>query len=135
MEAPDLITQYRDFILSLIVLPNSIQVVRRMSIDNKFEMLHTKMGIAPRIDVDIRLIEEFSRSVKVYVGFDKYEKEYIYYISRHNSPIKQLEIFNNKLSKVVNDTLIENKEWDLLDKLYKIQQQKFTKALQKKKIQ
>ena len=128
MQDKNLITLYRDFIISLIKIPKTVNVIQRVK-DSKgnYQIYHVKIGLPAKIDVDVKLSEIYSRSIKVDLKFDKYHKEYIYYISRHNSPAKQLELFDNKLYDMVNNTLIENEEWELMDKLHKESTDKISK--------
>jgi len=126
----DIITAYRDFILGLIELPTRVHVLKRMinkgeGAEAEYGFYSTKLGIGPVIDVDVRIDDVYSRSAKIIVKFDKYEKEYIYYISRHFSPETQLEKFDQKLSDVINDTLIKDERWELLDELEKKEKQRF----------
>lgn len=119
----DLITAYRDFVLGIIVLPTKIPVLKRMKnhhdSEEEYGFYSTKLGIGPAIEVDVSIYDVYSRSAKVIVKFDRYEKDFIYYIGRHFSPAAQIAKFDEKIRDLVNNTLKEDERWELLEELEK----------------
>jgi hypothetical protein len=95
----------------------------------------------PRIHskVYISVIESYTRSAKLTLVFDRYEKEDIFYMSRHKSPDVLLHEIYNKIDKIVNKAFIEDGREDEIRELYRVKHEIYNaaikEALDKLKIQ
>ena len=124
----ELITKYRDFILDLVEIPDKVKLITRTEQEpGKYVIGHLKMGLSAYIPVEITIKEINSRSATYKIKFDKYDLEFIFYISRQVSPVDLLEKFNSKIYDIVNNKLIEEERWELIESFYKKQRASFSK--------
>ena len=128
------IATYRDFILDNLDIPTKVDVAKRMEYKDENGkivdgMFYTKIGIGPKIKVDIKIIEVNSRSANFSIKFDKYEEEFILFIGRHHSPSDIFDRFDMKISDIVNNTLKKDKRWELIEELEKEERKNFHKHI------
>jgi len=85
----------------------------------------------PRIHskVYISVIESYTRSAKLTLVFDRYEKEDIFYMSRHKSPDALLHEIYNKIDKIVNKAFIEDGREDEIRELYRVKHEIYNAAI------
>jgi hypothetical protein len=85
----------------------------------------------PRVlcKTEISVVESYTRSAKLKLVFGKYEKEDIFYMSRHKSPDVLLGEIYDKISKIVNKTFIEDGREDEIRELYRIKHEKYNAAI------
>jgi len=98
-----------------------------------------KAGPGVLCKTEISVVESYTRSAKLKLVFCKYEKEDIFYMSRHKSPDALLHEIYSKIDKVVNKAFIEDGREDEIRELYRVKHEKYNaaikEALDKLKIQ
>ena len=85
----------------------------------------------PRVlcKTEISVVESYTRSAKLKLVFCKYEKEDIFYMSRHKGPDALLGEIYDKISKIVNKTFIEDGREDEIRELYRVKHEKYNAAI------
>lgn len=66
--------------------------------------------ISPKLFVNVRMqiIKSYTRSVKIHLEFDKYEKDLLCFISTNKSPDSILKKLRNEVHDLVNKTYIDD---------------------------
>ena len=82
------------------------------------KLFWTKLGPTVYVNVDLEVIEKYTRSVKFKFKFDKYEVEKIIFIPIESSPIRIKEKLDNTLENLVSKTFLEDGRQDDLKKMY-----------------
>ncbi len=114
--------KYVDFMLEN-VIGSSISVqLPRPEEDGK--LLWVKLGPTVYINVDLEVIEKYTRSVKFKLKFDKYELEQIIFIPIESSPISIEEKLINKIEKLVCKTFLEDNRQDDMRQMYEDKRKK-----------
>ena len=85
----------------------------------------SKIGPHVYMMVDIEIVETYTRSAKLCIKFEDYQKTDIFYMSRHKGPDKLLEEIDKKIDKIVNKTLIEDGKQEWVREQYKIKSDNF----------
>lgn len=72
-----------------------------------------KLGPFVYIDVEVSVIDIYTRSAKLRLKFDGIEREDIFYMSSHKSPDQLSNEIYKKIDKIVNKAMIEEgkEEW------------------------
>lgn len=82
------------------------------------KLFWTKLGPTVYMDVNLEVIEKYTRSVKFNFKFDKYEVEKIIFIPIESSPMSIKEKLNNTLVKLVYNTFVEDGRQDDIKQMY-----------------
>jgi hypothetical protein len=85
----------------------------------------SKIGPHVYMMVDIEIVEKYTRSAKLCIKFEDYQKNDIFYMSRHKGPDKLLEEIDKKIDKIVNRTLIDDGRQEWVREQYKIKSEDF----------
>lgn len=80
---------------------------------------YPKMGPNVWVTVSVEIIAKYTRSAKFRLTFDKYAVEDIFYMSRHRGPDHLIEESCKKISKIVNNTFIEDGRVEEIRSMYK----------------
>ena len=102
--------KYIDFMLENVIGSNISVQLPRPEEDGK--LFWVKLGPTVYINVDLEVIEKYTRSVKFKLKFDKYELEQIIFIPIESSPISIEEKLTNKIEKLVCKTFLEDNRQD-----------------------
>lgn len=81
-------------------------------------IFYVKLGPTVYMDVNLEVIEKYTRSVKFNFKFDKYEVEKIIFIPIESSPMSIKEKLNNTLVKLVYNTFVEDGRQDDIKQMY-----------------
>jgi hypothetical protein len=82
------------------------------------KLFWTKLGPTVYMNVELEVIEKYTRSVIFKLKFDKYEIEKIIFIPIESSPMSIKEKLNNTLTNLVSKTFIADGRQDDLKKMY-----------------
>lgn len=85
----------------------------------------SKIGPHVYMMVDIEIVETYTRSAKLCIKFEDYQKTDIFYMSRHKGPDKLLDEIDKKIDKIVNKTLIDDGRQEWVREQYKIKSDDF----------
>lgn len=112
----DIREKYIDFMLENII-PTNIKVqLPEPHEDGK--LFWTKLGPTVYMNVELEVIEKYTRSVKFNFKFDKYDIEKIIFIPIESSPMSIKEKLDNTLANLVYKTFISDGRQDDLKKMY-----------------
>ena len=112
----DIREKYIDFMLENII-PTNIRVqLPHPQEDGK--LFWTKLGPTVYMNVELEVIEKYTRSVKFKFKFDKYEVEKIIFIPIESAPMSIKEKLNNTLEKLVYNTFVEDGRRDAIKQMY-----------------
>lgn len=114
--------KYIDFILDNFI-GDTIKV--QLPKPYKEGVMWVKLGFAVYQEVQIKVLEKYTRSVKLKLIFDKYEVEQLVFIPIESAPISIKEKFYNKVEKIVYETLFNDGRKDEITKMYEEKQSKF----------
>ena len=112
----DIREKYIDFMLENVISSNIRVQLPHPQEDGK--LFWTKLGPTVYMNVELEVIEKYTRSVKFNFKFDKYEVEKIIFIPIESSPIHIKEKLENTLTNLVSKTLIDDGREDDLKKMY-----------------
>ena len=112
----DLREKYIDFVLENVLGSNMKVQLPHPHEDGK--LFWTKLGPTVYMNVELEVIEKYTRSVKFNFKFDKYEVEKIIFIPIESSPIHIKEKLENTLTNLVSKTFIADGRQDDLKKMY-----------------
>lgn len=96
-----------------------------------YDRMYVKMGIAPSIMVNTTIIDVYSRSAKVLIKYDDYEKEIICYAPYSSSPDSITGKFYSKVEDTVIKHLLEVKPPEYFINLYNEACQRLGKVIKK----
>ena len=112
----DIREKYIDFMLENII-PTNIKVqLPEPHEDGK--LFWTKLGPTVYMNVELEVIEKYTRSVKFNFKFDRYDVEKIIFIPIESSPMSIKEKLENTLTNLVYKTFIADGRQDDLKKMY-----------------
>jgi hypothetical protein len=88
----------------------------------------TKLGPFVHVNVQVEVVDIYTRSAKLHLTFDGIHREDIFYMSSHKSPDQLGNEIYKKIDKIVNKAMIEEgkEEWIRAE---------FTKAQEKLNVQ
>ena len=118
----DVTEKYIDFILDNFI-GDKIKV--QLPKPYKEVVMWVKLGFVVYQEVEIEVLEKYTRSVKLKLLFDKYEIEQLFFIPIVSSPISIKEKFYNKVEKLVYKTFFEDGRQEEISKMYEEKQNKF----------
>ncbi len=82
------------------------------------KLFWTKLGPTVYINVELEVIEKYTRSVKFNFKFDKYEVEKIIFIPIESAPMSIKQKLDNTITNLVSKTFIGDGRQDDLKKMY-----------------
>lgn len=121
--------KYIDFMLENIIQTNIRVQLPHPQEDGK--LFWTKLGPTVYMNVELEVIEKYTRSVKFNFKFDKYDIEKIIFIPIESSPINIKEKLENTLTNLVYKTFIADDRQDDLKKMYDEKRKKMFSGLPK----
>ena len=114
--------KYIDFILDNFIGSNiKVQLPKPY----KEGVMWVKLGLVVYQEVQIEVLEKYTRSVKLKLLFDKYEVEQLVFIPIESAPISIKEKFYNRIEKLVYKTFFEDGRQEDISKMYEEKQNKF----------
>lgn len=125
----ELTKKYIEFMLENVIGSNITVQLPRPEEDGK--LFWVKLGPTVYINVDLEVIEKYTRSVKFKLKFDKYELEQIIFIPIESSPISIEEKLTNKIEKLVCKTFLEDNRQDDMRQMYEDKRKKLFSWLEK----
>ena len=108
--------KYIDFMLENII-PTNIKV-QLPDPQEDGKLFWVKLGQVVYMDVELEVVEKYTRSVKFKIKFDKYEVEKIIFIPIESSPMSITEKLNNTLTNLVFKTFDEDGRRDDIKQMY-----------------
>lgn len=114
--------KYIDFILDNFI-GNKIKV--QLPKPYKEDVMWVKLGFVVYQEVQIEVLEKYTRSVKLKCVFDRYETELLFFIPVESAPTSIKEKFYNKVEKVVYETFFNDGRKEEIFKMYEEKQNKF----------
>jgi hypothetical protein len=120
--------KYIDFMLENVIGSNISVQLPRPEEDGK--LFWVKLGPTVYINVDLEVIEKYTRSVKFKLKFDKYELEQIIFIPIESSPISIEEKLINKIEKLVCKTFLEDNRQDDMRQMYEDKRKKLFSGIE-----
>lgn len=112
----DIREKYIDFMLDNIIGTNIRVQLPEPHEDGK--LFWTKLGPTVYMNVELEVIEKYTRSVKFNLKFDKYDVEKIIFIPIESAPMSIKEKLYNTLENLVSKTFIADGRQDDLKKMY-----------------
>lgn len=82
------------------------------------KLFWTKLGPTVYMNVELEVIEKYTRSVKFNFKFDKYEVEKIIFIPIESAPMSIKQKLDNTITNLVSKTFIGDGRQDDLKKMY-----------------
>ena len=108
--------KYIDFMLENVIGSNIRVQLPNPQEDGK--LFWTKLGPTVYMNVELEVIEKYTRSVKFNFKFDKYNVEKIIFIPIESAPMSIKEKLDNTLTNLVSKTFIGDGRQDDLKKMY-----------------
>lgn len=112
----DIREKYIDFMLDNMIGTNIRVQLPEPHEDGK--LFWTKLGPTVYINVELEVIEKYTRSVKFNFKFDKYEVEKIIFIPIESAPMSIKQKLDNTITNLVSKTFIADGRQDDLKKMY-----------------
>jgi len=112
----ELTKKYIDFMLDNVIGSNIRVQLPNPQEDGK--LFWTKLGPTVYMNVELEVIEKYTRSVKFNFKFDKYDVEKIIFIPIESAPTSIKEKLNNTLTNLVYKTFLEDGRQDDLKQMY-----------------
>ena len=112
----DVREKYIDFMLENIISSNIRVQLPEPHEDGK--LFWTKLGPTVYMNVELEVIEKYTRSVIFKLKFDKYEIEKIIFIPIESSPMSIKEKLHSKIGNLVYKTFLEDGRQDDLKQMY-----------------
>lgn len=125
----DIREKYIDFMLEN-VLSDSIKI-QLPSPQEDGVTFYVKLGPVVYMDVQLEVVEKYTRSVKFKVKFDKYEVEKIIFIPIESSPMDILEKLERTLTNLVYNTFVEDGRRDEIKLMYENKTKELGEKLKK----
>ena len=95
-------------------------------------VMWVKLGFVVYQEVQIEVLEKYTRSVKLKLVFDRYETELLFFIPIESSPTSIKGKFYNKVEKIVFETFFNDGRKEEIFKMYEEKQNKFFSNLKVK---
>jgi len=116
------------------MLENVIGSNIRVQLPNPQEdgkLFWTKLGPTVYVNVDLEVIEKYTRSVIFKLKFDKYEVEKIIFIPIESSPMSIKEKLHNKIENLVYKTFLEDGRQEDMRQMYEDKRKTMFSGLKK----
>ena len=111
----DITQKYVEFILMYLGDDTNVHLIEPKEVgDNTY----TKLFPSVTIPVKIKVLYKYTRSANLSITFDKYTVEELFFITMNSSPDSISSKINKKISKIVNDTFINDGREDEIKKMY-----------------
>ena len=123
--------KYIDFILDNFI-GDKIKV--QLPKPYKEGVMWVKLGFVVYQEVEIEVLEKYTRSVKLKLSFDKYVIEQLFFIPIESAPTSIKEKFYNKVENLVYKTFFEDGRQEEISKMYEEKQNKFFQTLKLNKL-
>ena len=85
-------------------------------------VMWVKLGIVVYQEVQIEVLEKYTRSVKLKLSFDKYEIEQLVFIPIESAPISIKEKFRRRIENLVWKAFFDDGRQDEITKIYEQKQ-------------
>jgi hypothetical protein len=108
--------KYIEFMLDNVISSSVRAQLPNPQPDGKY--MWVKLGPVVYMNVDLEVVEKYSRSVKFKLKFDKYEIEELIFLPVESSPMSIKSKLISKIEKLVFKTLIEDGRRDDIVKMY-----------------
>jgi hypothetical protein len=112
----DIREKYIDFMLDNIIGSNIRVQLPHPQEDGK--LFWTKLGPTVYMNVELEVIEKYTRSVKFNLKFDKYEVEKIIFIPIESAPMSIKEKLHNTIENLVSKTFIGDGRQEDMRQMY-----------------
>jgi len=112
----DIREKYIDFMLDNIIGSNIRVQLPHPQEDGK--LFWTKLGPTVYMNVELEVIEKYTRSVKFNLKFDRYEVEKIIFIPIESSPMSIKEKLHNTIENLVSKTFIGDGRQEDMRQMY-----------------
>ena len=111
--------KYIDFILDNFIGSNiKVQLPKPY----KEGVMWVKLGLVVYQEVQIEVLEKYTRSVKLKLSFDKYEIEQLVFIPIESAPISIKEKFRRRIENLVWKAFFDDGRQDEITKIYEQKQ-------------
>ena len=125
----DIREKYIDFMLENVISSNIRVQLPEPHEDGK--LFWTKLGPTVYINVELEVIEKYTRSVKFNFKFDKYDVEKIIFIPIESSPMSIKEKLRNTLENLVSKTFIGDGRQEDMRQMYEDKRKTMFSGLEK----
>lgn len=125
----DIREKYIDFMLENIIGTNIKVQLPNPQEDGK--LFWVKLGPVVYMDVELGVIEKYTRSVKFNFKFDRYDVEKIIFIPIESSPMSIKEKLDNTLANLVFKTFDEDGRRDDIRQMYEDERNRINERLKK----
>ena len=125
----DIREKYIDFMLDNIIGSNIRVQLPHPQEDGK--LFWTKLGPTVYMNVELEVIEKYTRSVKFSLKFDRYEVEKIIFIPIESSPMSIKEKLHNTIENLVSKTFISDGRQEEMRQMYEEKRKTMFSKLEK----
>lgn len=125
----DIREKYIDFMLENIIGTNIKVQLPNPQEDGK--LFWVKLGPVVYMDVELGVIEKYTRSVKFNFKFDRYDVKKIIFIPIESSPMSIKEKLDNTLANLVFKTFDEDGRRDDIRQMYEDERNRINERLKK----
>jgi hypothetical protein len=125
----ELTKKYIDFMLENVIGSNIRVQLPNPQEDGK--LFWTKLGPTVYINVELEVIEKYTRSVKFNLKFDRYEVEKIIFIPIESSPMSIKEKLHNTIENLVSKTFIDDGRQEDMRQMYEEKRKTMFSGLEK----
>jgi hypothetical protein len=125
----DIREKYIDFMLENIIGSNIRVQLPNPQEDGK--LFWTKLGPTVYMNVELEVIEKYTRSVKFNLKFDRYEVEKIIFIPIESSPMSIKEKLHNTIENLVSKTFIGDGRQEDMRQMYEEKRKTMFSGLEK----
>ena len=82
------------------------------------KQIYWKLGPSVHVNVQLKVIESYTRSVKFLLKFDRYEIEQLIYLPIESAPFSIYDKFKRKVEKLVYQTYIDDGRREEIAEMY-----------------
>jgi hypothetical protein len=125
----DIREKYIDFMLDNMIGTNIRVQLPHPQEDGK--LFWTKLGPTVYMNVELEVIEKYTRSVIFRLKFDKYEIEKIIFIPIESSPMSIKEKLHNTIENLVSKTFIDDGRQEDMRQMYEEKRKTMFSGLEK----
>jgi hypothetical protein len=125
----DIREKYIDFMLENVIGSNIRVQLPNPQEDGK--LFWTKLGPTVYMNVELEVIEKYTRSVKFNLKFDRYEVEKIIFIPIESSPMSIKEKLHNTIENLVCKTFLEDGRQEDMRQMYEEKRKTMFSGLEK----
>jgi hypothetical protein len=125
----DIREKYIDFMLDNIIGTN--MKVQLPSPQEDGRIFYVKLGPTVFMNVELEVIEKYTRSVKFNLKFDRYEVEKIIFIPIESSPMSIKEKLHNTIENLVSKTFIGDGRQEEMRQMYEEKRKTMFSGLEK----